>query len=222
MASVLVVLIIVMIEPTQAVNTESRLLERFSFGTIRDILGEPSIAFTTLLSAIGMYAFQSLVSFLPTFLEEFHSFEGPATSLGFGLFFASLVIGLPVFGRLGDRTDADYGVVLPMIIATLALAFVVLVPTGMWVFLGLAVLGFSVTWSGSLQARLLNDLSEDARATGFGLSRTAFVLLGSVGNAVTGTVADTVGWTAAFASVDAVLLVGICLLIGNRVRNWGL
>lgn len=58
--------------------------------------------------------------------------------------------------------------------------------------------------------------SSDRLGTGFGLVRTTFVLLGSLGN-VTGVAVDLRGWLTAYGIVAVVLLTGMILVIGNHL-----
>jgi len=200
-----------------AVSPDSHLTDRLSMRTLRAVFGRPSVAFTTLLASIGMYAFQALVSFFPAFLIEYHGLGDRTASFGFGLLFVFIIVGLPTFGRIGDRLGVDYGVAFPMATAALGLGLLLVGPTVV-VLPATALLGFGVTWTGSLQARFIPLFEPDRRGTGFGLVRTAFVLLGSLGNVVTGVVADLWGWPAAFGLVVAILLCGITLVVGNRLE----
>jgi len=81
----------------------------------------------------------------------------------------------------------------------------------------IALLGFGVTWGGALQARFMTLFSSDRLGTGFGLVRTTFVLLGSLGNVVTGVAVDLRGWLTAYGIVAVVLLTGMILVIGNHL-----
>jgi uncharacterized protein YaaW (UPF0174 family) len=52
--------------------------------------------------------------------------------------------------------------------------------------------------------------------------RTTFILLGSVGDVVTGVLADSVGWGVAYGVVVGLLVVAVGALAGNRVFRVGL
>ena len=77
-------------------------------------------------------------------------------------------------------------------------------------------MGLALTWGGVLQSRFMSQFPETDRASGFGMARTVFVFLGSVGNAVTGVLASRVGWGAAYGVVVALLLVAAGLVWGRR------
>ena len=80
-------------------------------------------------------------------------------------------------------------------------------------------MGLALTWGGVLQSRFMSQFPETDRASGFGMARTVFVLLGSVGNAVTGVLASRVGWGVAYGVVAALLLVAAGLVWGRRGQN---
>jgi MFS family permease len=56
--------------------------------------------------------------------------------------------------------------------------------------------------------KVMDHLDEHERSAGFGLFRTAYMVLGAAGSVVTGFVADFFGWGAAFLGL-AGLLVGM-------------
>jgi hypothetical protein len=66
------------------------------------------------------------------------------------------------------------------------------------------------------------EFGADERGTGFGLVRSAFVLLGSVGNAATGILAEFGGWELAYGLVVALLVGAAALVVGNRLLGLGL
>jgi MFS family permease len=55
------------------------------------------------------------------------------------------------------------------------------------------------------------------RGKGFGLVRSVNLFLGSAGSVVTGLLADTYGWAAAFGLLIAVLVVPIAMLAANQL-----
>jgi len=86
-SSLAAVFVAILVTPTPAVSPEISLTERLSSTTLRSVFGQPSVIFATIIATIGMYAFQALVSFSPTFLVEYHGFSERTASLGFGLVF---------------------------------------------------------------------------------------------------------------------------------------
>jgi hypothetical protein len=98
-----------------------------------------------------------------------------------------------------------------------------LVPGGRAVLgAGVLLVGVGLTWGGVLQSRFMREFADDERGTGFGLVRTTFVLLGSVGSAATGFLADTGGWPLAIGVLIALLALAAALVVGNRLLGLGL
>jgi predicted MFS family arabinose efflux permease len=174
------------------------------------LLRQPGFAFTAAVATIGMYAFQSIVSFLPTFLREYHEFDPAAASTAFGGMFVLMAIGLPVAGRVADRRGTHVGIAGPMLLTAASLAVVLAAPARLFVSFGVAGVGLGITWGGALQSQFMLGLDAAERGTGFGLARSVFVLFGAVGNVATGTLADRVGWVPAYGVVG-------CLLVGAAV-----
>jgi MFS family permease len=168
-----------------------------------------------------MYVFQSFASFFPTFLVEHHGLSQPRASLLFGVAFVLAAAFLPVAGRLADHASRD--AVLAGVLAAAATGFAAVVfGGGPLLFGSVVVLGVGLSWGGVLQARFMANFAEAERGTGFGLVRTTFILLGAVGNAVTGVLADIAGWTAAYGVVVALLVLAVGAMAVNEVLDLGL
>jgi len=55
------------------------------------------------------------------------------------------------------------------------------------------------------------------RGYGFGLIRTLYILLSSLGSVVVGTLAEILGWIGGFGLLAGLLGLCLLLLVGNRV-----
>jgi predicted MFS family arabinose efflux permease len=204
------------VRPTAPARPDRRLRDGFTLGLIVDLLSRPSFAFTTAVAVVGMYVFQSFVSFFPTFLVEHHGLTQGRASLLFGVAFVLAAVGSPVVGYVADETSLDGTLAAAMAVVATGFSLAI-AGTGVVVLAGIVAVGTGLSWGGVLQARFMVDLGADERGTGFGLARTTFILLGSVGNTVTGILADTVGWGTAYGVVIALLALAVCALATNRV-----
>lgn len=180
------------------------------------LLRRPGVAYTTLVATLGMYVFQSFASFFPTFLREYHGFGGSEASLAFGVAFVLIAVGLPLVGNAADRVGTRAGLVGPFLGTAAGFTILLVAPTRLGVYAGVGVLGLAMTWGGPLQSRFMNQFPDADQASGFGVVRTVFVLLGSVGNATTGVLAGRVGWPAAFGVVVVLLLAAAGLVAIDR------
>jgi len=217
------VVALVWVEARPAASPGAGLRERFSLATVGELLSRPSVAFTTVLGVVGMYVFQATVSFFPTFLQEHHELTRGRAGLAMGVAFVLIAVTMPAVGAAADRWDLDAMVALPLLVTAGGFATLVLAPAspaGRW--LGVGLVGVGLTWGGAIQARFMREFGPEERGTGFGLVRTVFVFLGSVGNVLTGVLADVAGWPVAYGVVVGLLCLGAFLLAANRALGWGL
>jgi predicted MFS family arabinose efflux permease len=205
------------LRPTPPSRPDRPLREGLRPDAITGLLFRPSIAFTVVLATLVMFAFQSFLSFLPTFLVEYHGFSTPRASAVFGVGAALSIVAMPLMGRLSDVLSRDAALLLAMLSA--AGGFVVFLGTSAGLVAtaaGVLAFGVGFAWAGPLQGRFTDLLTESERATGFGLVRSVYVLLGSAGSAVTGILADTAGWPVAYGVATALLVVAAAALVLNR------
>jgi MFS family permease len=176
-----------------------------------------------------MYVFQAYTSFFPTFLREYHELAPGRASALFGLGYLLIAVFLPIVGTLADRYGADAGLFVPYVTTGAGIALLLVPSAGppvagvdATVVGGVVVLGVGLTWGGALQARAMAGFPTDRQAAGFGLMRTAFVLLGSVGNVATGALAARAGWQVAYGVPVVLLAVAAAAVAGNRALGTGL
>lgn len=186
-----------------------------------ELLRRPGIAFTLLLAVAGAFAFQSLIAFFPTFLIEHRGTPQQRAGLLFSGVFVIWIVLMPWMGRLADRLS--YDAVLAATLSSMALGFAVVIGwASPWATLaGVGLIGVGMSWGGVLGARFMAHLSVAERTTGYGLVRAVYMLLGSAGSVVTGTVADAAGWPAAYGLVVGLLVVIVGVLVANRAFALG-
>jgi YNFM family putative membrane transporter len=211
----------VAIGPTPPASPDARLRDRLQVATVRELLSRRGVAFTTLIGVVGMYVFQSFVSFFPSFLQEHHGLSRETASFATGVAFLLIAVVMPLVGHLADRTDVDVGIAVPMLVTATGFG-ALLVPNVDWLLVpGVGLVGVGLTWGGAVQSRFMREFADHERGTGFGLVRTLTVLLGSTGNLLTGVLADVAGWVAAMGVVVGLLVCGATLLLANRQGNLG-
>lgn len=211
-------LVVLRVRPRPPARPDDRVRDRLRPAVLLDLLSTPGVAFTFLLSTLGMYAFQSFLSFFPTFLVEYRGLTETTASSVFSLVFVLSAVGLPVAGRVSDRVGRDVTLAVVFLASAAGWAVLVGVP-GRVGLAGAIFLGAGLSWGGVLQARFMDHLPSTDRGTGFGLARTGFILLGASGNVVTGTLAEVAGWPAAVGVVVAVLVAGAVAVGANWTRR---
>jgi len=110
-------------------------------------------------------------------------------------------------GWVSDIVGRD--IVLAGLMATAAMGHgvVLVAESTLFLALGIGLIGVGISFGGVISSRIMDHLSDAERGTGFGLARTVFLLVGSLGSVVTGALADMFGWVSAFGLIIAMLLV---------------
>ena len=210
------------VRPTEPSRPDQRMRDRFALARVVRLLSRPEIAYTTVLAVAGAFTWQATASFLPTFLDEHHGLTTTTASALFSLYFVVHGATQPAMGWLSDRFDRDAAATLTMglgVVGYGTLAWGSGLPTFV---AGVCLAGVAMSWGAPLQSRFIDKLSAEERGAGFGLVRTVYMLLGATGSVVVGVLADTAGWTAAFALLAGVMAVGFAVLVTNRVLRLGL
>lgn len=184
------------------------------------LLARPPVAYSVALGVLVGFTFQGVTSFLPTFLVEYHGLPPDLAGVAFGAVFGLSSAAQPVAGSLSDRYSRDLAIAASAAVCLSGVVVLLAAPGLPGLVAGLLLLGVGVSWPGPVQARFFDKLGGDERGYGFGLLRTVYLLLASVGSAAVGSLADLAGWTAGFGALVAVL--GCCLVLVTANRGLGL
>jgi YNFM family putative membrane transporter len=80
-----------------------------------------------------------------------------------------------------------------------------------------ALVGVAMVWGPPVQSRAVDALADAERGVGFGAVRTGYILVGALGPAVVGTLADVAGWTVGFGLLAGMLGLGaVGPVVGHR------
>ena len=207
--------------PPTAGDPSVRMRDRVEPGALLELLGRPTVLFTLAIAVVGVFTFQALTSFLPTFLVEHRGMSDGQAALAFGVVFLLSAVAQPVAGSLSDALgrDATLAASLTLTGSGIGLLLVGSAPVALF---GVALLGAGVSWPGVVQARFMDALSEAERDVGFGLVRTAYMLLGATASVITGAAADHWGWLVAYGIVIGLLSLAVTALAVNRLLRTGL
>ena len=213
------------VRPTEPGRPDQAMRERFALAPLLELLSRPPILYTTALATMGAFSWQATASFLPTFLDVGSGLSTALSALLFSLYF--LVHGgtQPVTGSLSDRFGRD---VTAMGTMSAGIAgYGLLVATARF-DLGLGptvaavcLVGVAMSWGAPVQSRFMDLLSDDERGAGFGLVRTAYMVIGASGSVVVGTISDVAGWAPAFGLLAGVMALGLVALLANRALGLG-
>lgn len=210
------------IRPTEPPRPNQPIRERFALSRVKDLLTRPEIAFTAVLSVCFEFTWQATASFLPTFLSVHHGYSLGLASALFSAYFVIHGLTQPAIGSLSDRFGRE---TITGACAVLGIAGygLLIVGSGLTV-IGVAILliGIAMGWGAALLPRFMDFLSAEERGAGFGLVRTAYMIVSATGSAVVGSVAALATWGAAFSVFVAMLLVVLVALTANRLFGLGL
>ncbi len=213
------------VRPTEPTRPEQPIRERFAAGPLVELLSRPGIAYTTALAVLGAFTWQATASFLPTFLEVGNGLSTALSAVLFSLYFVVHGGTQPITGSISDRFGRDATVMGTMAAGVVGYGLLVAAAA---LDLGLSVtvvavgfVGLAMSWGAPLQSRFMDLLSDAERGAGFGLVRTAYMVIGASGSVVVGAVSDFAGWTAAFGLLAGVMALGLVALLANRLLRLG-
>ncbi|GAD53290.1 hypothetical protein MBEHAL_2050 [Halarchaeum acidiphilum MH1-52-1] len=203
LAALLGVVVVTRGIPASSGTGDARSL-RSGLGAAIAAFRRPAVARTTLFTAAGEFVEQAVLSFLPTL---FVAARGVSVGVAAGLFAVTFVAAAaigPVAGHLADRYSGRALAAATMAGGVLGFPVVLYAPIPA-LPVGAALIGLSMGWTAPLQSRVLAAFAGDDRDVGFGVYRTVYLALGSLGSVVTGSIAAHAGWDVAGVALAAVL-----------------
>jgi predicted MFS family arabinose efflux permease len=186
---------------------------------VRALVTRPAVLYSTGLAVVFGFAFQSIVSFFPTFLQEYHGLGTGTAGIAFGGLFALSSLAQPVIGSVSDTVSRDGALALTAVTSGSALLVLLTVQGPTSIVLGTAVLGGGMSWPGVVQARLMDQLSDDGRGFGYGFLRTGYMFLAASGSVVVGTLVDVSGWRLGYGIVVGLFGGSLLVLAGSTLSR---
>ena len=212
------VLFAAVVRPTEPVRPDVSVWSRLRGRPLLELLARPPIALTAGLSVVGAFVWQATASFLPAFLIEYHGYGEPLAGALFSVYFGVQGITQPAVGTLSDRIGRYPAAALTVGVGVLGYG-VLVGGEGLWMVGGAVVCaGLAMGWGAALLPKFMDHLGDEERSAGFGLIRTAYMVLGASGSVATGAAADLLGWGPAFLGL-AVLLGGMLLMLLYVIRR---
>lgn len=210
------------VRPTEPARPSQPMRERFALRPVLDLLTQPKIAFTSLLAVPFELIWQATASFLPTFFIAYHEYSVTFASTLFSAYFVVHGLTQPGIGSLSDRYGREATTALCAIAGIAGYSLLIFGSRLPIHLLGIMLVGVGMGWGAALLPRFMDTLSAAEQGAGFGLVRTAYMIVSSVGSAVVGSLADLAGWGVAFGLFVTLLSVNCLALAGNRAFRLGL
>ncbi|MHC3436519.1 MFS transporter [Natrialbaceae archaeon A-gly3] len=215
------VLFALKVEKTEPRRPDQPMGERFELEPVLEVLTRPKIAFTVCLAVAGAFVWQATASFLPTFLVEHRGHSTQLAGAVFSAYFVVQAITQVGVGAVSDRYGRDVATAGCMLLASVGFVLFVAVPGFLAITAAVILVGTGLGWGAALLPRFMDELSEAERGAGFGLVRSVYGVIGSVGSVATGLFADLFGWAVAFGILAALLALVVLALVVNHVLSLG-
>lgn len=210
------------VRPTEPPRPDQPIGERVALSSVVGLLARPEIAFTAVLSVCFEFTWQATASFLPTFLSAHHGYSIGLASALFSAYFVIHGLTQPAIGSLSDRFGRETTTGACAVLGIAGYGLLILGSGFAAIALAILLVGIGMGWGAALLPRFMDHLSAEERGAGFGLVRTAYMIVSATGSVVVGTVADLAAWGAAFG-VFIVLLSAVLVALGtNRLVGLGL
>lgn len=186
-------------------------LSRGSVKYVVDSMRQRAVLIVTAIQVFRTFTYHSFTGFYPTYLVVVKDLDQSTAVFLFSLFFAMGVVVQPTSGASNDRFGPKSTLVVALGISSLAflgLPFVF----GLYPLVVMTVLVSILSAVTPItQTYLTNALPTDMQGTGLGAIRTVFILLGSSGPLIVGSLADRGLFDEAFMLLGALLTISLTL-----------
>ncbi|MFA9428164.1 MFS transporter [Natronorubrum sp. A-ect3] len=209
------------VRPTEPRRPETPLRDRFQLGPISELLSRPPIAFTLVIAIVGEFAWQGTASFLPTFLIEHRDLSTTLAGVFFSVYFVVQGVAQIGVGAVSDRIGRDRALAGCMLAGVVGFGLLVTAAGLPSIIIGVTLVGIAMSFGSALMPRFLRELSAEEQNAGFGLVRTVYMIVASLGSVVVGLLADLFGWTVAFGFLAASLAAIVLALAINSAFKLG-
>lgn len=209
------------VEPTAPRRPTTAADERLNVAIFLSFLERPDIAYSAIIAITAMFAINGLISFLPTFLVEFHEYTPTLAGLVFSTYFGVRIGTQFGVGAVSDRWGRDSVVAGCLLLGTLGLVVLTADPELSTVVTGVVLFSTGTSFFAALEPKVLERLSDSERNAGFGVFRTVYVVGGSTGSIGVGAAADLVGWQFTFALLTVLFFGSFVLVVANRLFGFG-
>ncbi|WP_205411009.1 MULTISPECIES: MFS transporter [Halorussus] len=209
-APILVTMVVV------AVSLQRRCRESYSLSwvdlelreSVRRVFGSWRIRQFVIAYSLWAFTFQAIINFLPTFLQA-NGFSSGLATMGFALFFVAATVVMPLAGNLGDDIGHVPVAVGGILLGVVGLIGMLLAPTVPTILLSIVVFSAGLmAYPPVMQAHLMDVFPTGDVGGDFGVFKTVYTAIGSLGPTYAGVVAERTGFAVAFGSTAGFLLLG--------------
>ena len=215
------ILFVVLVNPIDPQRPNQSMRSRIKIDVFIDLLTRPSVKFTIGIATVGTFTVQGLLTFLPTFLIEYHEYSAPLAGTMFATFFLVRTGGQILLGEFSDRYGRDAILGTALIVG--AVGLLIMVVKSNLVTVGVAIIfsGVGSSFFAVVDPRFLDQFSAPEQNAGFGMVRTVYTVIGALGSFGVGVFSDIFGWELSFICLSALLSVATIGLFVNWIFNLG-
>lgn len=189
--------------------------------TVARLFGNPSMRWLMLVYALFNLASSGVTAFLPTFLIEVQDVSFAIGSAAFALLFVVGLVSRPSSGLLSDRIPRPIVAGGSLLLASGGLVALVLAPSAEVAIIAVVLFAFGQKGlPPALQAYLMDRFPEETMGGDFGAFRAVYKVIGSLGPAYTGLIANTHGFLLAYTSLSIFFFTGGAILFWFSIRGW--
>lgn len=179
------------------------------------VLKDPKIGLVTLLYSLVMIVLQSMYAFVPIYLYTVKDLSLGASNLMLTVFFAVGVIIRPIGGWVSDSLNRFWMLLVCAYSVAGSLAILVLLANHLLtIILSIVLLGGSLkVLSPIVQAFIIESVEEDSIGASYGLTRSVYIFIGSLGPTILGASSDAVGFNPSLLTLSGVIIVTVTAVV---------
>jgi MFS family permease len=170
-----------------------------------------------LLTAGGImlmtFTYQGFTSFYPAYLVEMKKLDSGVAATLFGVLFLSGAVAQPIAGTIADQVGSARTLAGIAVFGALTLATLPLVEGTLPLLVLSALLGTRLAVGPVNNAFIIELLPSEIQGSGYGLVRAVYLMVGSTGAFVVGSIADGFSFDIAFLFLAGVTVVAALLYI---------
>ncbi|WP_254279605.1 MFS transporter [Haloarcula marina] len=163
-----------------------------------------------LLAVVGatlmLFAFQAVTAFLTTYLVTVKTLDQSTAGALLSVLFVGGAVSQSVTGRLADRYGSPSVLTAVALVSAVPLALLPRLEGEVALAAGAALVGIRMSAGPLSNAYIVDTLPDSVEGTGWGLLRTCFFAIGSLGSTVVGVLADRSLFDTAFYLLAALTL----------------
>jgi predicted MFS family arabinose efflux permease len=170
---------------------------------LRDVVTHRAFLLSLFSMTLVLFTYQGITAFLPTYLIEVKGFSPTTAATLYGTFYATGAVSQYLLGAVADRLGEIRVLVVVSVAGVLTLVALVVTANVYLVAVVVGLLGTRLGLGSVGNGYAADILPDDVQGTGYGLFRTVFLGVGSLGSFFVGYLASVGRFDEAFLAMAA-------------------